>query len=91
MIQCGFLTLLFIYNLVFSSFKNMERYGSYLKVELYASYHNATPEEKEYHVRFSLNGNILKSSWGKGHEDYLETMEMIPLNHLVASIDREHE
>jgi len=74
-------------------------YGSFLKIELFES-ELVTPEEednhtnaigeKEYYVRFSLNGSILKCQWGLGENDYLEPMNMIPFHHLVDSITREH-
>lgn len=67
-------------------------YGSYLKIELFEAdpISNTNGEEKEYFVRFSLNNNVLKSAWGLGEGDYLETKEMIPLKHLDASIKSEH-
>lgn len=73
-------------------------YGSYLKVELFEAepINTQTTEEvvaneKEYLVRFSLNGNVLKSDWGLGEDEYLEAKDMIPLQHLDASIKREHD
>lgn len=72
-------------------------YGSYLKVELFKS-----QEEKEddgevivdYYVRFSLNGQVLKSSWGMeqdgSNKNEQPTREMICLKHLSRSIAREH-
>lgn len=65
-------------------------YGSYLKIELFEAVPNDTETEAEYFVRFSLNGNVLKSNWGIGEGEYLEMQEMIPLHHLDASIKREH-
>jgi Histidine acid phosphatase. len=70
-------------------------YGSYLKVELF----KAQEEEKDngevrvdYYVRFSLNGQVLKSSWGMEREGPNKEVprEMICLKHLSRSIAREH-
>ena len=75
-------------------------YGSYLKIDLF------TVEESEgviygdgiggdgiggyYCVRFSLNGEVLKSSWEVGEKGYEESKEMIPLDHLVGAMERKH-
>jgi len=72
-------------------------YGSYLKIELFVLDNtedndencSSTIEQKHY-LRFSLNGNVLKSSWGVGDETYKKPKELIPLNHLIAAIEREH-
>ena len=72
-------------------------YGSYLKIELFKAQPFATRGDEvitgsgdEYFVRFSLNGNVLKSEWGLGEADYLEATDMIPLEHLQESIKSEH-
>lgn len=69
-------------------------YGSFLKVELFkAESSSPEPEEEtktEYYIRFSLNGEVLKSSWGVDQEDGAEPREMICLKQLSASIAREH-
>jgi hypothetical protein len=54
-------------------------YGSYLKLELLEA---ITTEGKTHLlVRFSLNGEILKSQWGEG-----ESLEAIPLDRLTENI-----
>ncbi len=65
-------------------------YGSYLKVELFEAHDINDDANKEYYVRFSLNNNVLKSTWGVGEENYLEPKEMIPLHHLDSSIKNDH-
>lgn len=69
-------------------------YGSFLTIELYeadsAMCHNNMDNEKEYYVRFALNNNVLKSTWGLGEGEYLEPKDMIPLDHLETSIRKEH-
>lgn len=68
---------------------NWPEYGSYLKIELFEAC-DIKEENKEYFVRFSLNNNILRSTWGVGEGDYKEPMDMIPLYHLDSSIMNEH-
>lgn len=66
-------------------------YGSYLKVELFKSQEEEKDDGEvrvDYYVRFSLNGQVLKSSWGMEREG--PTREMICLKHLSRSIAREH-
>jgi acid phosphatase len=70
-------------------------YGSFLKVELFECHNQISEEENDdddehYYVRFSLNGDILKSSWGIGRDGYPEAAEMISLKHLTSSIEDEH-
>lgn len=65
-------------------------YGSYLKIELFEAHDIDDDVNKEYYVRFSLNNNVLKSTWGVGDENYLEPKEMIPLHHLDSSIKNDH-
>ena len=72
-------------------------YGSFLKVELFKVEGSIKQEEGEetkveYYVRFSLNGEVLKSSWGqeKGHEVDPEARGMISLQELSGSISRAH-
>ena len=68
-------------------------YGSFLKVELFKSEEN--PEEGDeggeskidYYVRFSLNGEVLKSSWT---ETGVDPSGMICLRQLSSTIAREH-
>jgi len=74
-------------------------YGSYIKVELFERTRiqldkgginaHRSLEEKQYYVRFSLNGNVLKTSWGVGQDEYMEPSEMIPLRTLTLSIEQE--
>lgn len=70
-------------------------YGSFLKVELFECHHPISGEQNQsdtenFYVRFSLNGEILKSSWGVGRDGYPEPAEMISLKHLTSSIEDEH-
>jgi len=78
-------------------------YGSYLKVELFKSQDqdgkgDGATGEVNYYVRFSLNGQVLKSSWGVMEQDgsksdnsnQEEPREMICLKHLSRSIAKEH-
>jgi len=70
-------------------------YGSFLKVELFECHHPIHKGEngndtENYYVRFSLNGDILKSSWGVGCDGYPQAAEMISLKHLTSSIEDEH-
>jgi len=75
------------------------KYGSYLKVELFKSQEDGkddgTTGEVNYYVRFSLNGQVLKSSWdteqdGSSNDSNQELTEMICLKHLSRSIAKEH-
>jgi Histidine phosphatase superfamily (branch 2) len=54
-------------------------YGSYLKLELLEAV--TTKGETQLLVRFSLNGEILKSQWAEG-----ESLEAIPLDRLTENI-----
>ena len=82
-------------------------YGSFLKVELFKveEAQNADVEDSssggstivKHYVRFSLNGEVLKSSWGKEGQDGFEEEEvdmeskgMICLERLSGSISRAH-
>jgi len=75
-------------------------YGSYLKFELFAVENDDDDDDdddvtrnltdKKFYVRFSLNGKVLRSSWGVGEKAYVKPAEMICLDHLVTSIEREH-
>ena len=76
-------------------------YGSYLKVELFAARSadatgadtetNADADVDGYYVRFSLNGNVLQLSWGVGQDGYERPSDVIPLDHLVSTIEREYK
>lgn len=68
-------------------------YGSFLKVELFHCPHSKEEDTPiagatdDYFVRFSLNGTILKSSWGVGEQN---AADMISLKRLTSSIKNEH-
>jgi acid phosphatase len=68
-------------------------YGSFLKVELFKSEENPEEDDEggetkiDYYVRFSLNGEVLKSSWT---ETGVEPSGMICLKQLSSTIAREH-
>lgn len=69
-------------------------YGSYLKMELIREVNDdndADEEEKksQYWVRFSLNGQVLRSTWC--FDDNGEPMAMVPLRDLEDMIHLEHE
>jgi Histidine phosphatase superfamily (branch 2) len=57
-------------------------YGSYLKLELIEA--NMSNGERDYIVRFSLNGQVLRSQWTKD-----KTLEVIPLNQLSELIQND--
>ena len=70
-------------------------YGSFLKVELFKAeetIENSEDVKVDYFVRFSLNGEILKSSWNQidGSAEGSEPEEMICLKQLSGSIARKH-
>jgi acid phosphatase len=66
-------------------------YGSYLKMELIREENEqeSSNEKPKYWVRFSLNGQILRSTWCLDEND--EPVEMVPLNELEDMIHLEHE
>ncbi|GFH45889.1 hypothetical protein CTEN210_02363 [Chaetoceros tenuissimus] len=74
-------------------------YGSFLKVELFKAEEDiegddGTIETKiDYYVRFSLNGEVLHSSWGEdvssGKDEEIQS-DMICLKKLSKSIANEH-
>eukprot|EP00584_Thalassiosira_punctigera_P007825 CAMPEP_0172533924 /NCGR_PEP_ID=MMETSP1067-20121228/6470_1 /TAXON_ID=265564 ORGANISM="Thalassiosira punctigera, Strain Tpunct2005C2" /NCGR_SAMPLE_ID=MMETSP1067 /ASSEMBLY_ACC=CAM_ASM_000444 /LENGTH=478 /DNA_ID=CAMNT_0013318643 /DNA_START=23 /DNA_END=1459 /DNA_ORIENTATION=+ len=66
-------------------------YGSALKVELIGEEEDGShPTKASRHwVRFSLNGQVLRSTWLTDNND--EPATMVPLNDLADMIDSEHE
>jgi len=74
-------------------------YGSFLKVELFKTEEDVGGEDEgvktniDHYVRFSLNGEVLNSSWGVVEDDEIDvdsTGGMICLKQLSSSIAREH-
>eukprot|EP00579_Thalassiosira_antarctica_P008435 CAMPEP_0201898842 /NCGR_PEP_ID=MMETSP0902-20130614/49286_1 /ASSEMBLY_ACC=CAM_ASM_000551 /TAXON_ID=420261 /ORGANISM="Thalassiosira antarctica, Strain CCMP982" /LENGTH=473 /DNA_ID=CAMNT_0048432097 /DNA_START=36 /DNA_END=1457 /DNA_ORIENTATION=+ len=65
-------------------------YGSALKVELIREENELQPTKMMQHwVRFSLNGQVLRSTWLT--DDNNEPSTMVPLNQLADMIQSEHE
>eukprot|EP00580_Thalassiosira_gravida_P018585 CAMPEP_0201661860 /NCGR_PEP_ID=MMETSP0494-20130426/4104_1 /ASSEMBLY_ACC=CAM_ASM_000839 /TAXON_ID=420259 /ORGANISM="Thalassiosira gravida, Strain GMp14c1" /LENGTH=481 /DNA_ID=CAMNT_0048140081 /DNA_START=87 /DNA_END=1532 /DNA_ORIENTATION=+ len=65
-------------------------YGSALKVELIGEEDGDRPTKALQHwVRFSLNGQVLRSTWLV--DDNNETATMVPLDRLADMIESEHE
>ena len=69
-------------------------YGSYLKAELIQEEINEDSESKgtvvQHWVRFSLNGQVLRSTWMRDDESN-EPAEMVPLSKLSDMIHDEHD
>ena len=65
-------------------------YASYIKVELIEVEDMSPPEpQKEYFVRFSLNGEILRSAWSRDDESG-ELSDLISLARLTEMVNKEH-
>ena len=66
-------------------------YGSYIKMELIREEdeNNTVHDKSQYWVRFSLNGQVLRSTWC--FDDNGEPMSMVPLQDLEDMIHLEHE
>ncbi|KAL9184513.1 hypothetical protein ACHAXT_012483 [Thalassiosira profunda] len=65
-------------------------YGSALKVELIREEDESQPTKVLQHwIRFSLNGQVLRSTWLADEDG--EPSTMVPLNELADMIDSEHE
>ena len=65
-------------------------YASYIKVELIEVEDMSPPEpQKEYFVRFSLNGEILRSAWSRDDESG-ELGDLISLERLTEMVNKEH-
>lgn len=65
-------------------------YGSYLKAELIEEQIDGDSESVQYWVRFSLNGQLLRSTWMRD-DDSNEPAEMVPLSKLSDMIHDEHD
>mmetsp|Transcript_25932 Transcript_25932/g.40707 ORF Transcript_25932/g.40707 Transcript_25932/m.40707 type:complete len:464 (-) Transcript_25932:113-1504(-) len=67
-------------------------YGSYLKAELIREDIDGDSESKavQHWVRFSLNGQVLRSTWMRDDESN-EAAEMVPLSKLSEMIHDEHD
>jgi len=63
-------------------------YGSFLKIELLREEDEAQPID-QWWVRFSLNGQELRSMWLT--DDSSKPASMVPLNQLTDMIHSEHE
>mmetsp|Transcript_16742 Transcript_16742/g.23656 ORF Transcript_16742/g.23656 Transcript_16742/m.23656 type:complete len:457 (+) Transcript_16742:103-1473(+) len=63
-------------------------YGSYLKAELIQE--DVDGKSVQHWVRFSLNGQILRSTWMRDDESN-EPVEMVPLSKLSEMIHDEHD
>eukprot|EP00563_Minutocellus_polymorphus_P001952 CAMPEP_0181035726 /NCGR_PEP_ID=MMETSP1070-20121207/8474_1 /TAXON_ID=265543 /ORGANISM="Minutocellus polymorphus, Strain NH13" /LENGTH=489 /DNA_ID=CAMNT_0023113299 /DNA_START=61 /DNA_END=1530 /DNA_ORIENTATION=- len=68
-------------------------YASYIKVELIEveDMHpsEASRSQKEYFVRFSLNGEVLRSTWSKDEESG-ELRDLISVDKLTEMVNKEH-
>ena len=68
-------------------------YASYIKVELIevedVQLLEAAQSQKEYFVRFSLNGEVLRSAWSKDEESG-ELSDLISLDKLTEMTTKEH-
>jgi len=65
-------------------------YGSYLKAELLREELDGDTKALEYWVRFSLNGQVLRSTWMRENESN-EPVAMVPLSKLADMIHAEHD
>ena len=65
-------------------------YGSYLKAELIQEEIDGEPKALQHWVRFSLNGQVLRSTWMRNDESN-EPADMVPLNKLSEMIHAEHD
>lgn len=65
-------------------------YASYIKVELIeVDDADAAKPRKEYFVRFSLNGEVLRSAWSQDEESG-ELSDLISLERLTEMVNKEH-
>jgi len=68
-------------------------YASYIKVELFEvddmNPSDAAKSQMDYFVRFSLNGEVLRSAWSKDEESG-ELSDLISLDKLTEMVNMEH-
>jgi hypothetical protein len=64
-------------------------YGSYLMLELLQAVEEEPSAVDDYFVRFSLNGEILKSNWEDDDEEPAEMIRLSTLSEKIRSVGSE--